>query len=131
MIEYAWQLLQEFLDFVGDKFSWRDAIDIGLVTFAIYYLLLLSTAAVTKPRIESGAATCKNASSGLAPRLAAASMGARPTAAKAVSSGCTMKGREYSTEATTRPAKEKVRASPVSCTHRPPRVEVGLKNTRR
>lgn len=41
MIEYTWQLLQEFFDFAGDKFSWRDAIDIGLVTFAIYWLLLL------------------------------------------------------------------------------------------
>lgn len=41
MIEYTWQLLQEFFDFAGDKFSWRDTIDIGLVTFAIYWLLLL------------------------------------------------------------------------------------------
>jgi len=41
MIEYAWQLLQEFIEFAGGKFSWRDAIDIGLVTFGIYWLLLL------------------------------------------------------------------------------------------
>lgn len=41
MIEYTWQLLQEFFDFAGDKFSWRDTIDIALVTFAIYWLLLL------------------------------------------------------------------------------------------
>ena len=41
MIEYAWQLLQEFIEFAGGKFSWRDAADIGLVTFGIYWLLLL------------------------------------------------------------------------------------------
>jgi uncharacterized protein (TIGR00159 family) len=41
MIEHVWELLQEFTEFAGDKFSWRDAIDIALVTFAIYWLLLL------------------------------------------------------------------------------------------
>jgi uncharacterized protein (TIGR00159 family) len=41
MIEHVWSLLQEFIEFAGDKFSWRDAIDIGLVTLAIYWLLLL------------------------------------------------------------------------------------------
>ena len=41
MIEYTWQLLQEFFDFAGERFAWRDAVDIVLVTFAIYWLLLL------------------------------------------------------------------------------------------
>ena len=41
MIEYGWQLLQDFIEFASGKFSWRDAIDIALVTLAIYWLLLL------------------------------------------------------------------------------------------
>ena len=41
MIEYLWQLLIDFIEFVGTKFSWRDAIDITIVSFAIYWLLLL------------------------------------------------------------------------------------------
>lgn len=41
MIEYTWQLLQEFFEFAGERFAWRDAVDIVLVTFAIYWLLLL------------------------------------------------------------------------------------------
>ena len=41
MIEYLWQLLIDFIEFIGTKFSWRDAIDIAIVSFAIYWLLLL------------------------------------------------------------------------------------------
>ena len=60
MIEHVWQLLQDFLDFAGGKFSWRDAIDIGLVTFAIYWLLLLirGTRAVQETRLRLQPTRC-------------------------------------------------------------------------
>ena len=52
------------------------------------------TAAVRKPRSESGAATVRKASSGDARSAAAASRGPRPSDSKAAWSGCTMNGRE-------------------------------------
>ena len=66
-----------------------------------------------------------NASRGLARKLAAASSGARPTAAKAVCSGCTMNGREYTTDATTKPEKENVKESPVAWTQSDPTADPG------
>ncbi|MCA9512925.1 MAG: diadenylate cyclase CdaA [Myxococcota bacterium] len=41
MIGYLWQLLVDFIEFIGTRFSWRDAIDIAIVAFAVYWLLLL------------------------------------------------------------------------------------------
>jgi len=41
MIGYVWQLLIDFIEFIGARFSWRDAIDIAIVAFAVYWLLLL------------------------------------------------------------------------------------------
>ena len=85
----------------------------------------VSTEALRNPLAERGTATVANASRGLARILAAASRGARPTAAKAVCSGCTMNGREYTTDAITRPENENVKESPVTWTQRDPIAEPG------
>ena len=42
MIERLWELLLELVDFATTNFDpWRDILDIAIVTFAIYWLLLL------------------------------------------------------------------------------------------
>ena len=60
---------------------------------------------MTKPGRASGSATLKKRSQGPARSVAATSSGRRPMASKALASGCTTKGSEYTTEPTTRPAK--------------------------
>ena len=71
------------------------------------------------PALKRGAPACidmKKRSHGPARSVAAASSVASSMAAKACCSGCTTKGIEYSTEATTSPAKVKgSRPSPSAC----------------
>jgi hypothetical protein len=52
-------------------------------------------------------------------------------ASNAAWSGWTVNGIEYSTEATTRPAKENVIVCPVTSTQMPPISDFGLRNTSR
>ena len=65
----------------------------------------VSVSADRNPRRASGTATLKNASSGGARSVAAASSTRGGMAANASRSGCTMKGSELITDATTRPQK--------------------------
>ena len=72
------------------------------------------------PGLHSGSTTLKKVSSLDARKLAATSSGRVPRACMALWIGCTMKGREYKTEPTTKPQKVKVsKPSPRDCVNSP------------